>query len=767
MIRNSIFFLLLLLHCLFLGISYGCELKINEVTNGNGDFLFKHSIIIKASDTIAPDTIVLHYSDRNLNFVFELQTDDSVECSGFDYRLIGYDQSWYHSQAERSLVRYSNLSGGEYSLVIKYRTGQKNSTYHVPIHIDTPFWETALFYLFIGLVALAGLLFYINSRVKNIRRVKVLLEKQVNARTKDIEKKTEKIEEQKEKIFEQRNVANKQTAKIAEQKEELERQRIELQRLVREQSNDLALAKRQMAEKSREIQVSQSKYQLLAENSRDMIFRLKLPEDVMEYVSPASHDLTGYTPEEFYSNTGLFRKIVAKESREHYINARRRMLSGETIPSLEFKIITKSGAEKWLSQRNVIAKGRNGEIEALEAIVFDVTGQKKDVSAINAAKIRAEESERLKSAFLSSMSHEIRTPMNAIVGFADLLKDPNIDGEEKQHYIEEINESSSSLLRLIDDMIDVAKLEAGELVVVKGPVELDSLCQETWERFSKRTEEFPSLSAIDFSLNLDSSINGVVIQTDKGRLQQVIDNLLSNALKFTDSGSVKFSARVSGEMNQLIEVSVADTGSGIPAEKQLEIFDRYRRVRSGGARSSGAGLGLSISRSLIDLLGGELTVESQSGKGTVFTFTLPFEDAKVAVVPKEVKVSEPGVIDWSDKHILVAEDEDNNFKFMVAALKKTKVNLMRAKDGVEAIEMFKQKQHLVDMVLMDIQMPKMNGYDSTRELLKIDEDLPIVAQTAFAMSGGKIKCFDAGCIGYISKPYKAKDLIDVITKHIR
>lgn len=745
-----------------------CNLVLDEVVTGNGDYVFKQSIRLNSLDPKEIDTARLSYRDRNLRVTVNLLADSGA-CSGFDYRLESFTSQWAHSDANQTVLVLSNIPAGEYALLFKMRGSGNNLQFRLPISIPTPFWLSWWFILTVSVSFLMAVSFFVSVFFKKYKLNTSVDEINVQHKTKNSQQVTNELARDKDEFFEQRNLAKSQASQISEQKEELERQRLELQRLVREQSNDLAQVKKLMAEKSKEMQISESKYQMLAENSRDMIFRMKLPEDVMEFISPASKDLTGYAPDEFYQNPGLFRKLIAKESREKYIDARRRILSGESIPSLEYKIVTNSGVEKWVSQRNVTVKGKNGEIEALEAIVFDVTSKKKDEVAMKAAKVRAEESDKLKTAFLSSMSHEIRTPMNAIVGFADLLKDPNVSTDDRHQYVEYINENSSSLLRLIDDMVDIARLEAGELDIVKLPVDIDSLCHDVYDDFKHRVDEFPSLSSIDFVLDVPADVRGLIVNSDRNRLNQILANLVSNALKFTDSGFVHLGVKPDTTSSGFIEFYVSDSGRGIPAEKQVEVFDRYRYVRGNmNKKINGTGLGLAISRSLVELLGGRLDVESQTGKGTVFTFSLPCENAnrESPVVPVPI-VPDSDVVDWSQKHILVAEDEDNNFKFMQAALKKTNVSLIRAKDGQEALELFREMQHLIDIVLMDIQMPKMNGYDATRELLKIDPDIPVVAQTAFAMSGGKIKCFDAGCIGYISKPYKAKDLIDVIAKHIK
>jgi PAS domain S-box-containing protein len=747
--------------------SASCPITVCELVSADGDYLLRHDIVLKMGDSVQAQPIKLDYWQRNFSVTIR-QEQHTDSCQGFDYKLHGYSSHWDYSKSGKLVASFAGLKPGSYKLLVKHRNASHTSYMAVPIEIPGPLWNSWWF-ITIAAAAFAALAAFAGSQFAHRKsRLKKVLEKQVVSRTKILEDKAEEIERQKQHISEQNNNARIQAEQIAEQKEELEKQRTELQKLVRSQSNDLAAAKKQMAEQTKEAQISHSKFQLLAENSRDMIFRMKLPEDLMEYVSPASKLLTGYAPEDFCCTPGLFRKIIAKESRDKYIEARRRILSGESLPSIDYKIITKDGQEKWVSQRNVTIKGRNGEIEAIEAIVFDVTDQKKDVSAIKAAKIRAEESDKLKTAFFASMSSEVRIPMNALIGFADLLKEPGLSADDRSFFVDQINQNCASLLKMIDDMVDVAKIDAGELDISLREENIEDLCMAVYDSFLARKAELPVLDTINFTVEIDEAVRGISVETDGTRITQILNNLIDNALKFTEAGYVKFG--VSRNLANKLELMffVEDTGRGIPAEKHVEIFDQYRNVRSNIQKKiSGPGIGLSISRSLVEILGGKMELKSHSGKGSVFTFTIPIDKKTEKAPDPAPEEAAAAVADWTDKHILVAEDEDNNFKFMQAALKKTGVQLIRARDGQEALEIFKEKHHLIDLVLMDIQMPKMNGYEATKALLEVEPSIPVIAQTAFAMSGGKIKCFDAGCIGYISKPYKARDLIDAIEKHIK
>jgi signal transduction histidine kinase/ActR/RegA family two-component response regulator len=384
-------------------------------------------------------------------------------------------------------------------------------------------------------------------------------------------------------------------------------------------------------------------------------------------------------------------------------------------------------------------------------------------SFLHISREKAIESDRLKSAFLANMSHEIRTPMNSIVGFSDLITRDTIGIERKSLYARYISNSSKALLALIDDIIDIAKIEAGQLKILKSSVSVNKIINELFDFFhseqirdSKDTIELRTHFAVDG--------NNFAILCDMVRLRQVLNNLINNALKFTTSGFVEFGYVIPN--NATIIFYVQDTGIGIAREKQAVIFERFRQVDDTTTRKyGGTGLGLAISKKLVELMGGKIWVESEASKGSTFYFSLPLiiPNSSETVIGKNP--SKHRSENFKGETILVAEDEDLNFLFLQEVLSFTQAKIIRACNGQEAIDLVKENPNIT-LVLMDIQMPLLNGYVATQEITRIKPELPVIVQTAYAMAEDRAKGFRAGCRDYISKPIKPEELIDILKKHI-
>lgn len=406
----------------------------------------------------------------------------------------------------------------------------------------------------------------------------------------------------------------------------------------------------------------------------------------------------------------------------------------------------------------------NNNIVGGYGIYRDITDRKKIEKNLIAAKERAEESDKLKSAFLSNMSHEIRTPMNAILGFSTLLSDPGISDNERTEFLRIIKERGSDLMRIIDDIIDVAKIESGQIKVeikeCKVNVLMNNLHVTLSELKRKNAKTNLILNCLPGNPDKDFSI-----MTDGNRLRQVMTNLIENAMKFTDEGFVEFGYQMKAwNDDAYIEFFVRDTGIGIPKESQDLIFERFRQVDDTNTRKyGGTGLGLTISKNLIKLMGGDIRLESEPGKGATFYVLIPLQAATHDIAEmKEQKTMAANQLDWSSKVILVAEDEDSNYFLLDRILKRTKAKLLWAHNGVEAVNLC--KEHHVDLIMMDIRMPLMDGYEAS-QLIKMDNpSLPIIAQTAYALKGEREKSLAAGCDGYISKPIDSRELLSVVGK---
>ncbi len=405
----------------------------------------------------------------------------------------------------------------------------------------------------------------------------------------------------------------------------------------------------------------------------------------------------------------------------------------------------------------------SGDIDATFVIIIkDITERINYESNLRIAKERAEESDRLKTSFLSNMSHEIRTPLNAIVGFAELLAQSNLDEAERTEFISHINQGSDNLLNIIDDIIDISKIEAGQIRFNNSLFRLSSLFADLNTMFKKnlKKQNKDNLELLIDNCGYDPNIN---IIADSFRLKQIFTNLLSNALKFTEEGSLTFGIKSIG--NSLIYLYVRDTGIGIKKENQELIFDRFRQGHESKTRFyGGTGLGLAISKHLIELMGGEISVISEPGKGSEFIFSIAYlnSDADIPVVNRPKK---EGLPDWRNKTMLIVEDETSNYLLLHDVLKPTKVGVIWAKNGEEAVnEALNHKE--INLVLMDIRLPLKNGYEATREIRGILTGVPVIALTAYAMAGEREKCLAAGCIDYISKPVKPKDLLNLLSRHL-
>ncbi len=377
--------------------------------------------------------------------------------------------------------------------------------------------------------------------------------------------------------------------------------------------------------------------------------------------------------------------------------------------------------------------------------------QRLEVSVLN-AKIRAEEADMLKSNFLANMSHEIRTPMNGILGFAQLLKNEE-SPDKRDRYIDIIYHNGMMLVNLIDDIIDLSKIDAGQLSINPSECNLDNLMFEVYTLFNeiKFKQEKEHINIRLLNLNDDESN---ILYTDAQRLRQVMVNLISNSLKFTEKGYVEFGYLINEDKSS-IEFFVRDTGIGIPNDKHDIIFDRFRQVQEGSTRKyGGTGIGLYITKHIIELLGGDIWFESVEGKGTTFHFFLPYHESKSAANGSVIFKTKNPEYRWEGKTILIAEDIETNYKYIATILADTKAKLLWARNGQEAINLVMEGIPL-DIILMDIQMPVIDGYEATSRIREKFPDLPIIAQTAYALPHDNLKCFEVGCNDYISKPINA------------
>jgi signal transduction histidine kinase/ActR/RegA family two-component response regulator len=378
-------------------------------------------------------------------------------------------------------------------------------------------------------------------------------------------------------------------------------------------------------------------------------------------------------------------------------------------------------------------------------------------------KERAEESDRLKSAFLANMSHEIRTPMNAILGFTELLTMPDseVTPEEKENFIKLINNSGNNLLQLIDDIIDISKIEAGQLKIIKKDFNLNSTLQDIQKSYLEIRKQ-KSKEQLEIKVNDNVLEQNISIHTDPLRLNQVFTNLIDNALKFTEDGFIEFGYEIKNKQELLFYVK--DTGVGMDQNKKDTVFERFTKLEDTTRLYRGAGLGLAISKSIVELLGGKIWVESVLNFGSTFYFTLPFH--QVSDSNDFLKVSEDDLsYNWQNKTILVAEDEPANIIYIEEVLKITHARILKARNGKEAVQVFSENKD-IDIIIMDIKMPEMDGFEATRLIKKMNKDIPIISQTAYAMPAEINKGLASGMSDYLIKPVKPKTLLSVLNKYL-
>jgi PAS domain S-box-containing protein len=406
----------------------------------------------------------------------------------------------------------------------------------------------------------------------------------------------------------------------------------------------------------------------------------------------------------------------------------------------------------------------------MTAFFVDITDRKKAEIALIKSKEKAEESDRLKSSFLANMSHEIRTPMNGILGFAELLKNPDITGDEQEEYISIIEKSGVRMLNILNDLIDLSKIESGQVDVNISVVNINKQTDYIYAFFKPEVDG----KGIKFSVKNSLSANEAFIKTDKDKVNAILTNLVKNAIKFTHHGSIEFGYVLKPDSEPAeLEFYVKDTGVGIPKEQQGIIFERFRQGSESLTRNyEGAGLGLSISKSFVNMLGGKIWVESLTGKnnelfGSIFHFTIPYHNSsgKKSIPGKPVyKMPENKQI--KKLNILIAEDDESSVFLISRLVKEFSKEIISVRTGIEAVDTC-QNNPQIDLVLMDIKMPEMDGYEATTRIRQFNKKVIIIAQTAFALAGDRNKAIEAGCNDYIPKPISQELLTLLIEKHFQ
>jgi PAS domain S-box-containing protein len=510
------------------------------------------------------------------------------------------------------------------------------------------------------------------------------------------------------------------------------------------------------------IRESEERFRQLADNIDD-VFWLSEGEKVL-YVNPAVERKFGFSKSSITENINAVGKLIHPEDLPVYdrLAGLKRLEKGEFV-SRQLRIIDPLGKIRWVWARLFPIMDSRNRFYRIAGIVSDITLQKEIENELRTSKEKAQESDHLKSAFLANLSHEIRTPMNGIIGFSRLLAREEADKDTKNQYVEIINKSSDQLLHLIDDLVDISKIEANQMQIFKQDCKLNQLLDDLYLFYMQLLKQ-EEKTAITLTRHYKLKDEDSVIITDEFRLRQVLMNLLSNAVKFTHRGHIRFG--YSREKRDSLRFFVEDTGIGITKNLAKLIFEPFRQADNKNTREyGGTGLGLSISRGLVKLLGGSIGLKSTPGLGTTFFFTLPYEPVKVKNDAGEVRLFDESALHWEGRSILIVEDDEMNLKFLRELLTPTGLKISSASNGIQAIE--ETSRHKPDLVVMDIRLPVMNGLDATRKIRQTGNKVPIIAQTAYAMVEDKKACLEAGCNDYISKPIHREVLLSKIAYYLR
>lgn len=503
----------------------------------------------------------------------------------------------------------------------------------------------------------------------------------------------------------------------------------------------------------RDLRESETRYKTLVNNSPNAV--LVLNNNMFIYGNSSAIKIFGFKNEQELFNCKPLDLIFVDD--KNYIREKLNNIQQATsYQAEEIRILHQDG-----SIINVLATALpivySGE-DCILIVGQDITAQKETEKELIKAKAKAEESDRLKSAFLANMSHEIRTPLNGIIGFAGLLRRPNNSKEKIEKYAQVIESSSHQLLALINDIIDISKIESGQITLNEDIININQVFND----LSNIYRTFIEKKGVSFNVFKELDDKDAYLKTDEVKIKQILNNLLNNALKFTHSGSITMAYAIKGEK---IHFYIEDTGIGISEQYHQIVFERFRQAETVETKKyGGTGLGLSISKALVELLGGKMDLHSIPEVGTKFSFYIPYVNSSDRYL-KFDKDDDSKIFDWSNKTLLIAEDENTNYLFLKELLLETKIKIYRAENGKQAIEQLKKHPN-VHLAILDIKMPELDGYETVKEFKRIKPDLKVIALTAFAMSNDRKRAFEEGFDGYISKPVIKNDLMRLMERFL-
>ena len=522
-------------------------------------------------------------------------------------------------------------------------------------------------------------------------------------------------------------------------------------------NQELAIQKELITKKHFE---SDKFYEMLVQSANDGISFYDRDWN-LKYTNSAFYTMIGYDRDSYNSLNPP--DLIHPDDHDYQLR-REQSLVNNGFFETELRLRHKAGHYVNLSTRSVIVRSDSGEVLGALTISRDITRLKQVHEDLIKANIGAEASNRLKSNFLANISHEIRTPLNSVVGFSNLLLTNNLTNEVKEEYIEQINHNSEKLLQIIGDIIDLSRLESSQIEITYEEASLSAIVNEIIEEARQiiRRNEKPII------LNVKNHFEDVgdLIFTDRIWLKRVLNHLMDNAVKFTLDGSVEFSYLLE---NQNVVFKIRDTGIGINKENLGRIFEEFRQEFDGHHRPfEGLGIGLTLAKEVIERMGGKIVVVSEKGVGSEFSFSIPYRPAG-STKPKPAAVNHEQLlnpIDWSSRKCLLVDDNKDVLIYLNRILTDTGVSILTARSGFEAIEIIKANPD-IDVVLLDMQMPEMNGIEATKEIRKIRKNIPIIAQTAFIFEDDKDIILEAGCDACLIKPIRREHLLTVMSSFVK
>jgi PAS domain S-box-containing protein len=536
------------------------------------------------------------------------------------------------------------------------------------------------------------------------------------------------------------------------------------------------------------LRQTEARYRTLVEQIPAITFMASLHDGLNEseiYVSPHIETMLGFTQKEWLGDPFLWYRQLHPDDRERWGEEFARTCASGVNFKSEYRFLSRDNREVWVHGEARVVRDEDGRPLFLQGIAFDITESKlaeqalrrsaeelerkvrQRTVALEEASLRAEAASRARASFLANMSHEIRTPLNGIIGFADLLRRQN-DGNaaERTEWLDIIRGCGNHLLALINDILDLSKIDAGKLAVEKVVFSPTKIIDEVCSILRSKAEE----KGLRLDVVFEEPIPAAIL-SDPTRLRQVLINIAGNAIKFTPQGSVQITTRLDGTAREVprLVIEVADSGIGIAADKLEDIFDPFTQADSSITRQfGGTGLGLSISRLLARQLGGDITVESELGRGTTFTCKIATGPLEVAASVKSAvgKESSPSgqakaPLPTMNHRVLVVDDGETNRHLIRVMLGRLGARVTEAENGHQAVQLAGAESF--DLILMDMQMPVMDGYSATQQLRALGVTTPIIALTGNAMSGDEMRCREAGCTGYLAKPIEQHLLVAAVT----